>query len=182
MRPSSPLLAIALLATFLTGGVAAARELRPHHLRGLNAEGRDLIASAAARSAIVRNQVDTLEATDVVVYVTIEPLPGFRRSGYLSFLSHAHGIRYLAVRLDSSTSSRESIAMLAHELQHALEVAASPEVSDGRTLARLYDRIGWRAGTGSWETDMARSVGERVRLELAGFVRGAPPSADPRRP
>ncbi len=185
----SPLLATALLATLLAGSPAASvRTPSPctaprtahsaprtegveltSHVRALNAAARDLLATAIARSTIIKNLVDALEATDVVVYVTVEPLPDHRTAGYLSFHSRAGGFRYVMVRLDSLVPPRDLTVMLGHELQHALEVAAAPEVHDPTTLALLYTRIGWSCGPNKWETDAARSVGERVLGELRGF-------------
>ncbi len=171
MRRSS--LTTALVATLLAGNAAAATDPMAH-VRGLNAEGRELIATASARSTVVHTLVNALQATDVVVYVTVEPLPGYRRTGYLSFLTAGGGLRYVVVKLDSFMHPRELAAMLGHELQHALEVASAPEVCDTKTLATLYERIGWRSGSGKWETELARATGERVTLELSGFRFPAP--------
>ena len=65
--------------------------------------------------------------------------------------------------------------MAAAELQHALEVARAPWVSDLRSLRMLYRRIG-RPGDGSdarYDTDAARAVGAQIFDEITK-TRGAP--------
>jgi hypothetical protein len=59
--------------------------------------------------------------------------------------------------------------MLAHELQHAAELADAPWVTNPRTLAAYYRQIGDDAeGYGhNFETDMAKSITDRVWGELA---------------
>jgi hypothetical protein len=158
--------AAAALVAILTGPAATANPASPH-VRGLSQPGRDLVTHASARSSVVRALMDAIEATDVVVYVTVEPLPEHQRSAYLSFLTAGGGLRYLVVKVDWVASPWEAIALLAHELQHAMEIAAAPEVRDAASLASLYSHIGWRSGEGQWETSRARGAGERARRELS---------------
>jgi hypothetical protein len=60
------------------------------------------------------------------------------------------------------------IPKLAHELQHALEFAASPEVRDAAGFRRLFTRIGWSAGPHRFETVAARLAEQRALTELGG--------------
>jgi hypothetical protein len=158
------LLAITAFTAILSGDGAAAWA---PHVRGLSAPGRELLTDASARSAVVRSLIEALDATNVIVYVTVEPLPGHRTSGYLSFLGAGGGSRYLLVRIDWLAPPRDLVVMLGHELQHALEVAAAPDVQDVLTFTALYRHIGWQSGPGRWETDLARQTGERVLRELS---------------
>ena len=58
----------------------------------------------------------------------------------------------------------ETIALIGHELRHALEVAASPDVRDQAGLTKLYKRIGEPAGCAhSFDTRAAQNTGRRVR-------------------
>ena len=61
--------------------------------------------------------------------------------------------------------SELSIA-IAHELQHAAEIAQWPEVIDGRTLEAAYLRRGLDAGRRHLDTDAAIDAGEARRAEL----------------
>ncbi len=61
------------------------------------------------------------------------------------------------------------IPWLAHELCHAVEMAAAPEVRDGATLRRLYEQIGggYRVGDAVlMETVKAKATQRAVLAEL----------------
>jgi hypothetical protein len=120
----------------------------------------------------VENLVEELAGTDVVVYLADTIREGGRAPGYLTFLASAAGVRYVVVHIDRwCISPFDRIAVLAHELQHAMEVAQAPEVRDEATLALFYRRIGWQSGAGRFETAKARDTGERVRHQLTGTPR-----------
>jgi hypothetical protein len=127
-----------------------------------------LIDEAADRSRAVRRLLKSIERTDLVVYVLEHDSP--IRSGPVSSLSfvrtQGHD-RYVAIRIDSERlSPDERVVWLAHELQHAIEVAKAPRVRDARALAELYGRIGWSHAVDRYETTAARAVAQRVRAEL----------------
>jgi hypothetical protein len=93
-------------------------------------------------------------------------------SACLTFVSFAAGTRYLMVRVDRwGRAPWDRVAQLAHELQHAMEIAQAPEVQDAASLARLYRRIGWACGTRSFESDQARITGNLVRDQLRNLRR-----------
>jgi hypothetical protein len=58
--------------------------------------------------------------------------------------------------------------------RHALEIAAAADVQDIDGVRQLYRRIGHEGMAGRFETSEARAVGNRVRDELAGLLRGSP--------
>ena len=116
---------------------AAADPLRPH-VRGLSPKMKELIELAKRRSATFKSLVETLEQSDVVVYLeNTKALPS-GLDGRLMFLTKAGGVRYLHAQVTASLNAEELIAVVAHELQHAVEVAAHPEVRDAATLGSLY--------------------------------------------
>jgi hypothetical protein len=55
---------------------------------------------------------------------------------------------------------------IAHEVQHALEIADAPDVVDRRSPAVLYRRIGHVSGVNSFETIDAQAMQRRVCREL----------------
>lgn len=152
----------------------AAPPLRPlswSHIRPLTASSAKLVTDAAARSPIVSALLDSLEQTDVFVYVKdcIDEVSHPR--AFVRFVAYTPGRRYLLIQIDRwRVMPNQCTAWLAHELQHALEVASAPEVTDAASLARLYRRIGYESGPGQFETDLAQAVGRRVFDELAGLV------------
>ena len=137
-------------------------------LRASDAQMRMLIDEAIAKSATVRALVEHLAASDVIVYVACEFDPGVRAAGRLNFMTAAGGVRYVVIRL-KLTRRHAAIAMLAHELQHAAEIARTPSIVDGDSLMREYSRMGYRSygSDGSaFETQAAVDVGRRVADEL----------------
>ena len=61
------------------------------------------------------------------------------------------------------------IALVGHELRHALEVAESPDVRDEAGLIALYERIGHPStGIHQYDTLAAQDAGRQVKAELKG--------------
>lgn len=124
----------------------------------------------AARTPAITSQLEALERTDVVVYlshhVSVSPIDP---TAYLRFVSHAGGQRYLLVQINCWQTTRDDrLASLGHELQHALEIASAPEVHDTAGIVRLYQRIGFEVRTRQWESRAARAAAELVRHQLGG--------------
>ena len=101
-----------------------------------------LIADGMRRSATLRALAQRIAQSDVVVYVFCDGDPQSRIAGRMTFLSAAGGVRYLVVRLAPLRSRAQQVAILAHELQHVVEVADTPAIVDSESLAREYLRIG----------------------------------------
>ena len=139
------------------------------HVRGLSPAARSLITEAARESATVRRLMDALETTDVVAYVEV-PADTWASAplASLTLVGASARQRVVLIRVDRwAAATSERAPKVAHELQHALEVARDPTVHDALTLRRLYARIGWEAGDGQFETTAARDAEQRVRRERA---------------
>ena len=140
------------------------------HIRGTDPQLRGLIDDAVETSATVRELLKRIEASDVVVFVACEPDVSVRVSGRLNFVAAAGGFRYVVIRLKPTRRSA-AIAMLAHELQHAAEIAAAPSIVDEASMTRAYERIGYKSwsvhGGLAFETQAAVDTGRRVVGELA---------------
>ena len=139
------------------------------HVLALSPSAIELLQESVARSSIVESLLYQLEATEIVVYIT-DVMPGavMGPASYLAYLSNDERARYLLVRIDKwRTTPYERIALLGHELQHALEVAGAPEVRDGKGLAKLYRRIGWEGQKDRFETEAAQTMGNRIRSQVA---------------
>ncbi len=140
------------------------------HTRPLSPGAAALLADAAARAPVVRALLEELDRTDVVVYLT-DKMTGQEGEprAYLSFVSCAAGLRYLLVRINKwRLQPVDRPVWLGHELEHALEVAAAPDVKDAASLAVLYSHIGWEVKAGRYESEGAREVGNRVRTHRGG--------------
>ncbi len=166
-----------LVSVFLALSTSAASAASPvrlgatDHVRPLGAPAAVLLAEATDRSPVVRQLLEELAHTDLVVYVE-NPMEtsGHSAPAHLAFLSAGGGTRYLLVRVARwGVAPWEQIARLAHELQHAIEIARAPDVRDTAGMAALYRRIGWEAGRGRFESEEALATGNLVRRELTRF-------------
>jgi hypothetical protein len=159
---------IVCLLAFGTACLSAAGSAPAHpwtHTRPVTPGAASLLAEAAGRSPVVTSLLQDLEGTDVVVYLSdaLSGSPGAPRA-YLSFVAYAAGTRYLLIHVDRwRLQPAERAIWLGHELEHALEVAAAPEVRDAGTLADLYRRIGWQTVGGHFETEHAWDIATLVR-------------------
>jgi hypothetical protein len=107
-----------------------------------------------------------LQRSDVIVYIEDVPrLPG-AIEGRLIMPPPAHGTRYLRIQVAQHGSSADMIALIGHELRHAVEVSDASTVVDDAGLAALYRRIGVDRGNNLFDTAEAQEVGRRVLKEL----------------
>jgi hypothetical protein len=177
--PRAAALTLLCLAVLAPPAPAAARDGgtlsdRQPRIRTTDRRLASLLEEGARASTTFRALVDHLARSDVVVYLRCDRSPEPQRlDGRLTFLSTAGGFRYVVIRLNWLTARRRQLAILAHELQHAVEVADRPAIVDGPSLAREYARIGYvnrgSATPGlSFDTHAAVATGERVLREIAG--------------
>lgn len=136
--------------------------------RSLGREAAQLLAEARRLSPTVRRLLATLEASDLLVYVELR-IPRGSQTGQLTVLGRGAGVRYLKIEIYGVYCPKARIPWLAHELQHAVEIAAAPEVTDDAGLRRLYARIGRPCldRPDGFETTAAIDVRTRVIAELA---------------
>src|SRR5262249_41866844 len=94
------------------------------------------------RSHTFARLVDSLERSNVVVYVVFNAQlpPGI--GGRTTFLTSSGKWKYLHIAICPRLSEFQRIAMGAHELHHALEISSSPDVHDRQSLRALYRAIG----------------------------------------
>ena len=139
------------------------------HVRGVGPHMSKAIAEGLRRSGTFAQLVLALNRSDVIVYIeTGRGLPT-SVSGRLLIAAGPDGQRYLRIQVAGMARSNELIALVGHELRHALEVAESPEVRNERTLIALYERIGHPVGgRHSYDTAAAQHTGRQVRFELKG--------------
>ena len=124
-----------------------------------------LVARGMDRSETFRGLSARLDSSDVVVYVRFAGCAG-GVPACLVMASEGPGPRRLLVKLDRfGRSESDLIALLAHELQHANEVATAPEVRDAASFREFFERRG-RKGSDGFETAQAKEITRRVAEEL----------------
>jgi hypothetical protein len=167
---------LAVVITAVTSPPVRA-ETGPAHPRLRLPDRRLLPVVQAGRdhSPSFRALIERLETTDVVVYVQCARLRP-RLDGELTFISAAGGLRYVLVRIAWDLALPRKIAILGHELQHALEVADNPDIVSAGTLARAYERFGFTRSRGvdrvDFDTVAAIDTGVTIARELADRANG----------
>ena len=114
------LLALTLVA--MSGTPAATQTaLAPlPHLRPLDRLAVDLVSAGTRGSSTFAELLATLDrASGLVVYVTTTPYRDYR--GSIVFVGHASGVTYLLIRVNTRQIVLHPVAVLAHELTHAVD-------------------------------------------------------------
>jgi hypothetical protein len=155
----------------LTGSAAAADAHvtgTADRLRPIQTIGRRLLDDGARKSPTFRRLVDRLRDSDVIVYIDVRPNVSPKIGGVLTFISRSATDRYLRIVVNAQNSHSMLVALLGHELQHAVEVADDATVNSGEALRGLYERIGIRTSRDTYDSRAAQMTGLTVRAELHG--------------
>jgi hypothetical protein len=136
-------------------------------LRPANAFLAGVIEEGVCRSQTLRSMVAALQASDVIVYVTMRPLSDRRVWGGLEFIGATATDRVLRVVLRLPLDRIARMAILGHELRHAIEVAGAREIRSQKALEDYYRAHGIPGATEwTYETDAAHRTELRVREEV----------------
>ena len=149
------------MVAVVVASAAAAGDVRP-----LQPRGARLLEDGMRRSSSLAALVSEIRESDLVVYVDLDPNEPGSLEGSLRFRGAAAGVRYVRVWLQPRRCDAALIAMLAHELQHALEVARATWVSTTDAFRALFGTLGRSTNADHYETDAAQAMGARVRHEL----------------
>jgi len=130
-----------------------------------------MIREGYDRSPTFRELVDTLQGSNVVVMIQPLPCAGGRIRSCLVSVNGSHRERHIRIKIDPQhTVGDWLIAAIAHELQHAVEIAERPDVIDAASAIALYRRIAFgqcRDGLSEeCETERALEIETTVRDEL----------------
>lgn len=127
---------------------------------------RALIDSGMKRSPTFRALSTGLDNASVIVYVRFSSCPG-GVPACLVWASAGADTRRLLIKIDRfGRSPDELTALLAHELQHATEVAVDLEITDLAAFQKSFALRGWKHGAG-FETGDAIAASKRVAAELS---------------
>jgi hypothetical protein len=120
-----------------------------------------LIRQATDRSPTFRWIVDAIQASDGIVYVQRDRCRHYVRSCLMLWMGFAGPYRVLRVNVAGGENDIETMASIANELRHALEVLSEPGVRSGAGMYQLYRRNhAWRGET--FETAAAIDAGDAV--------------------
>lgn len=138
------------------------------HIRTDEPVLRWLLDTGSSSSLTFRWLVREIERSDLVVYVRILAMPP-PIAGKTAFGTSAGGVRYVQVLLAEPQKGTEALVILAHELQHVLEVARNPLIVDAPSMAAQYVRHGTvrKRGTATLvDTTEAVLIGDAVAQQL----------------
>jgi hypothetical protein len=136
----------------------------PPHVRAASPAAHALLIEAVAKSALLNALIARLEASDIVVYVELTSSPEIPIAR-TKLVAAAAGARFLRVTINAQSAPWDRLPFLAHELQHATEIADDNGVRDDEGIRRLYEKVGYPGGIDKYETVAARDMERRVRLE-----------------
>jgi hypothetical protein len=175
-------LRVALCASLAIGSASGADAAKPAaRVRSTDSRILELIKEGVERSATFCSLVDAIDHSDGIIYVEFGHCAfGHLNACLLPFIAAAHGDRYLRILVTPDRNRRshdQLLALIAHELRHALEVIADRDVVDLATMEAMYRRIGMPvAGMTGYETSAARAAGDAVLSELsANRLKGCAP-------
>ncbi|HJZ76519.1 MAG TPA: hypothetical protein VKE51_32510 [Vicinamibacterales bacterium] len=135
-----------------------------------------LITEGAARSASFQRLLERVDELNGIVYVEFGDCAfGHLNGCLLPFVVPTTGGRYLRIVVTPDRTRVDHdglIALLAHELQHALEVLAHPDVVDLDSMLAMFAKIGRPlSGRSGYETSEAHAVQDSVASELRSRAR-----------
>jgi hypothetical protein len=146
--------------------------LASQNIRVSDPELQRVVARGYARSQTVRELTDTIAETGWLVFVQAGRCPDKRAVAcLLHFVGTFDGRPYLRIVIARRDLHPDNLtALLAHELQHAVEATRDRSVTDAEMLRAVFIRIGYVSvcGTSSrvYETHAAREIGDQVLREL----------------
>lgn len=155
-----------VLAVVTLGPTRSSRLPEYPHVRATDPYITTLIEDAARRSATFARLFNALQDSDVILFVQASYDLRAPLSGRLVFLTSTPLARYLRADVRADLPRHDMVAIIAHEMQHALEVAGASLVRDNGAMAKLYHHIGSSHQDRVFETEEAQVVARKVRREL----------------
>jgi hypothetical protein len=160
-----------VLLMALSVGIPSSPAASPH-VRSTDARILQRLHEGRSRSATFKGLVDQLEGTNTIVYVE----RGICAFGHVkACLPHSitvvGDIRFLRIIVDAGQDGAQELALIGHELQHALEIARAPNIRSADDITGLFRRIGRSPhcpqGTPEcYETSAALAAGDAVLREV----------------
>ena len=130
-----------------------------------------LIQEATEHSRTFRRLVDTIDATNGLVYVERGTCGHHVRACLVLTVQVAGPNRLLRILVDIHRGHDELVASIGHELQHAVEALSDPHVTDTISIYCLFQRIGQTGYADTFETAAALQAEQAVFAEWRASTR-----------
>jgi hypothetical protein len=170
-------MAAAAVAVLGTPSLSTAADAMPgasavssSHVRSTNPGLVTLIQQAGERSATFRRLLDTIEASDSIVFVEAGACGHGVRACFVS-VSAAGTHRYMRVVVDTRKADWDLMGSIGHELRHTIEIIGAPNVRDDASRQLFYLQAGTHGTATARETQVAVDAGNTVRDEVRRFNR-----------
>jgi hypothetical protein len=160
---------VVLSLVYLSVNVSA-RDAGVVHVRSLDAWAAESLQRGRDGSALVRQLLNGLAASDVIVHLESTEVMPTAVAGMTRFVAAVGEYRYVRITLDRRLDPHARAATLAHELQHACELARS-HARSRLDLEHLFETIGYRISRNRrfYETNAAERAGLQAWAELRGY-------------
>ena len=153
--------------------VVAASAALSLHVRSTDPVIGSVLADTIEQSAVVRELIDIIDRSNVIVYLARGDCPR-PAIACLMMAGGSADVRHVRINFplpDDLGRARgwrpsELSISIAHELQHAAEIAQWPEVVDAASLQAAYLRRGVDIGGKHLDTQAAIDAGNARRAEL----------------
>lgn len=157
-------LLLLLLGVYL-GGVVHAAPAIPR-VRPLSDRSDRLLAVGRELSPTIKAMLARVEASDIIMQLDLS-LDMDVPNAVTRLVTSTPDFRYVRVSINPRLSPLRRLELLAHELQHVLEIAADPTVRTQHAMRDYFTRIGRRERhNNAFETDAAINVEHVVRAEV----------------
>jgi len=152
----------------VTRGVMS--EAVAYHVRSTDPRVQEWLRIGAAESRTFRSLLNALGASDLIVHV--QAVDRLATAGQTYFVTSTATARYVRIEVACRGSVNDMIALIGHELQHAVEIAEQPRIRDRQTLSLFYKGMpGNSMTTTEYDSVAARVMEDRVRREMWGAAR-----------
>ena len=145
-------------------------------VKGLGEEFSSLIREGDRRSETFRAMVDEIQASNAVVMIQFGLCANGQFRSCVSHVGGTGGTRTIRILINPKLTTDRVIAMIAHELQHAVEIIRSGAANPDEVMA-LYRRIAVgecaKGRSDRCETEAALAVEKQVLDELDRSPRGS---------
>ncbi len=149
-------------------GIAELRgQEAPPAVRAMDAGAVEACNHGRVSSTSFRALVESFDPEHVVVHVETGVVRIFGTAGATRLVGTAGHWRYVRITVDPDLPLDERTAVIAHELQHAREIADAAAVTQNQ-VRQLFERIGRpvQGAVDTYETAGAITAGMRVWREL----------------
>jgi hypothetical protein len=163
----------AILGAAIVYGIQQPTRAYGEHFARVRANGDPSIAAliqeGAERSGTFQRLVETIDASDGLVYVERGKCGHHVRACLALTVTVAGPNRILRIVVEPKRNHEEQLAAIGHELQHAVEALGDPHVTDYHTLYSLFNSIG-SSELGWFETHAAIQTELAILNELRAKV------------